>query len=76
MTMDEPATSTAGLSCEEFCARFKARMLAVAGPAWSAEADGQSLEDYADQTAPTYYDDPDMRDDGPEDCADCDMSYW
>jgi hypothetical protein len=26
--------------------------------------------------APSYFDDPMMRDEGPEECADADISYW
>lgn len=58
---------------EEFCARFKARMLARAGATF---ADGGAIAEYADETGPTYFDDEDLRDDGPEDCADTDISYW
>lgn len=65
--MSEPITQ------EEFCARFKARMLDRAGPAFD---DGDSIADYADMTAPTYFEDEMQRADGPEDCADADMSYW
>ena len=46
---------------EEFCERFKARMLAVAGEKFD---DGESVADYADETAPTYWDDPDQRAEG------------
>ena len=58
---------------EEFCERFKARMLAVAGEKFD---DGESVADYADETAPTYWDDPDQRAEGPEECAVADISYW
>lgn len=58
---------------EDFCARFKARMLVVAGPTFR---DGESVADYAEMAAPTYWDDPDLRDEGPEACADADISYW
>lgn len=58
---------------EEFCARFKAYMLSVAGEKFD---DGESIADYADETAPTYWDDPGQRKNGPEECAQADMSYW
>lgn len=61
------------LSLEEFCARFKARMLELAGPTFS---DGSSIADYADQAGPTYYAEPDQRADGPEQCVADDFSYW
>ena len=57
---------------EEFCARFKARMLEVT----DKFDDGSSVAEYADETAPTYWDDPDQRAEGPEECADADMSCW
>lgn len=59
---------------EEFCARFKAHMLDRAGPTFD---DGASIADYADETAPTYWEEAGwLRDQGPEACADADMSYW
>lgn len=59
---------------DEFCARFKAHMLRRAGrPAFD---DGESIADYADETAPTYWEEGWLRDQGPEACADADMSYW
>lgn len=58
---------------QEFCARFKARMLAVAGETFD---DGESISEYADETAPTYYETDWQRAEGPEACADADMSYW
>ena len=58
---------------EEFCARFKARMLERAGPTFD---DGSSIADYADETAPTYWETDWQRENGPEQCADDDMSYW
>ena len=58
---------------EEFCERFKARMLVVAGPTFG---DGSSIADYADGTAPSYWYEEWQREDGPEACADADMSYW
>ena len=76
--MSKPDDHTQGLreayaSREEFVARFKARMLTVAGPTFD---DGGSIAEYADETGPTYWDDQDQRAEGPESCADADMSYW
>jgi hypothetical protein len=56
-----------------FCARFKAEMLRIAGPTFD---DGSSIADYADDAAPTYFDEPWQREDGPEECARADISYW
>ncbi len=58
---------------EEFCRRFKAHMLNRAGPTFD---DGQSIADYADETAPSYFECDWQRSEGPEACADADMSYW
>jgi len=58
---------------EEFCARFKAYMLSVAGPTFD---DGDSIAEYADQTAPSYWEEEWQRAEGPEACAASDMSYW
>lgn len=58
---------------EEFCAGFNARMIARAGTTFD---DGESIADYADETAPTYFGEAHSRADGPEACADADMSYW
>jgi hypothetical protein len=58
----------------EFCRRFVARMVNRAG--FTHFEDDLSVEDYARQTAPTYYEDPEQRRDGPEECVDADMSYW
>ena len=62
------------MSEEEFCDRFRAYMLERAGR--THFDDGESIADYADQTAPTYWEDPSMALDGPEACAEADMSYW
>lgn len=66
--MSEP-----NMTKEEFVARFKARIVAVAGETFD---DGESIAEYADGVASSYYDEPDQRADGPEVCADSDMSYW
>lgn len=58
---------------EEFSARFKARMVNVAGEKFD---DGESIPDYAEEVAPAYYTDDYMLDCSPEDCADVDMEYW
>jgi hypothetical protein len=68
---------------EEFCTRFKARMIAIVGPSYSQlDEDGRTAEEglstaaYADETASTYWDDPAQREEGPEACAEADYSYW
>lgn len=61
------------LSKEVFCQRFKARMLAAAGETFD---DGDSIADYADETAPSYFEDQHKGGESPEECADADISYW
>ncbi|MCJ2043796.1 hypothetical protein MKK58_04490 [Methylobacterium sp. J-078] len=61
------------LTKEQFCARFVTEMLRIAGP---KDSEGHSVEDYAKDAAPTYFDDPDQREAGPEECAQSDFSYW
>lgn len=71
----QSADATSELTQDEFCARFKAHMLKRAGRA--TFDDGESIADYADETAPTYWEDEGwLRNEGPEACADADMSYW
>lgn len=57
---------------DEFCHRFKAEMLRHA----TTFDDGSSVADYADETAPTYWENLDQRECGPEECARADISYW
>lgn len=61
------------LTKEEFCERFKARMLASGATHFD---DGESIADYAEETAPTYWETDWQRELGPEECAEADMSYW
>ncbi len=61
------------LSREEFCARFKAEMMKALSYFDGTEAE---LAEYAEQAAPTYYDEPDQREEGPEQCAREHISYW
>ncbi len=63
--------SASDIPIAEFCARFKAHMLERAGPTFD---NGDSIAEYADDTAPSYWEDP--FGETPEDCADADMSYW
>lgn len=57
---------------EEFIERFVAAMLRVA----DKFDDGSPIEPYARATAETYWDEPDQRAEGPEECAWPDISYW
>jgi hypothetical protein len=58
---------------QEFIDRFVARMLKVAGPTFD---EGDSIEEYAREVSTTYWKTPYQRAEGPEACADADMSYW
>jgi len=64
----------------EFTRRFKARMLLRAHPRTHFDPDedgpGESIADYAEHTAPTYFEEGWLSKEGPEACADSDMSYW
>lgn len=61
------------LTKEQFVERFVAEMLRIAGPQFD---DGDDIEDYARRTAPTYWENEDQREVGPEECAQSDISYW
>lgn len=63
------------LSLDVFTGRFRARMLERAHPRTHFD-DGESIAEYADDTAVTYWEIAENRADGPEACADADMSYW
>lgn len=65
---------TEELSKEEWCARFVKHMC-VTCPHGRFE-DGESIANYAEHTAPTYFETDWQREEGPEACADADMSYW
>jgi hypothetical protein len=62
---------------DEFCRRFKARMIERAGETFD---DGSSIAEYADEAAPSYFEDfceeRGPVTETPEDYADADMSYW
>lgn len=57
----------------EFRDRFVERMLARTG---GVDGNGDSVIDYAKEAALGYWEDDDMREEGPEECADADLSYW
>lgn len=63
----------ASLTKEEFCSRFVAEMMLDLQMFDGTEAE---LREYAEETAPTYYDEPSQRAEGPEECARADVSYW
>ena len=59
---------------EEFCARFVAHMTEKAG--FTHFDDGESVAEYAAMIAPSYWEEPYQREEGPEACAEVDMDYW
>ncbi len=59
---------------DKFIERFVKRMVGVVGPTFTD--DGESVSDYAHETAPSYWETDWQRDDGPEACADADMGCW
>lgn len=66
--------ANSAMSRDEFLRRFKARMLDRAP--FAKFDDGTSVAEYADGIGPTYFDEVEQRAEGPEECADADMSYW
>ena len=68
------------LTKAEFIARFTAHMLRCVHPLTHFDADedgpGQSIAAYAEETAASYWDEDWQASQGPEACADCDLSYW
>jgi len=61
------------ISRDEFCTRFSARLVSTVGETFG---DGTSIREYANDAAPGYFDDDDLEDQSPEECADIDVSYW
>lgn len=61
------------LTKEEFCTRFKTEMIRIAVP---EAGDESAVGQYADEIAPTYFEEDDQREEGPEACAQADISYW
>lgn len=54
---------------DQFIIRFKAELRRLL-------PEGAYDAEYVDQIAPTYWDDPDYRADGPEECAESEASEW
>lgn len=62
------------LTEQQFIERFVSRCLSMCG--FTHFDDGMPVADYAADVAKSYYDNPLYREEGPEECADSDMSYW
>lgn len=72
-------TSITILPKDEFCARFKAYMIKHAGFEKFDDDDdgpGPTVAEYADDTAPTYWEEQHRNGESPEECAEADISYW
>lgn len=66
-------TGRPDISRVDFRARFTADLVKLAGP---KDAHGEDTASYAHQWADSYYDDPYMKDETPEDCAQADFDCW
>ena len=64
----------ATISLEDFKARFAAEAKRIAG--FEVFDDGTTVDEYCEMISESYYSDPFYRDDGPEACAESDVSYW
>jgi len=62
------------LTKEEWCARFVKHMVDVTP--FDRFDDGELILDYAEYTAPTYWETDWQRAMDPEEAADADISYW
>lgn len=62
------------VSKEEFIKRFIDHMIKRVG---NTDSEGNDVRKYAEEVAPTYFDDLDDEDiESPEDAAETDLSYW
>ena len=59
---------TAEITREQFIDRFKIRLRDILGESYDFK--------YVDEIAPTYWNDPDQRAEGPEECAEAEASEW
>ena len=62
------------IAMDEFCSRFEASMSLRAGR--DLFSNGCKVAEYAEETAPAYWEVKSMRALGPEACAQSDMRYW
>lgn len=70
---DEAPQAAADAAKDEFCRQFVEYMVKRGGETFD---DGTSIREYAEEVAPAYWGDLDLRHEGPEAAADADMSYW
>lgn len=69
-----PDASSDCVDKAEFVRRFVDYVVSNAG--FETFDDGVPVRPYAEETAVTYFENPDQRADGPEACAEEEMSYW
>lgn len=62
------------MTLEEFTERFTKEATRLAG--FDTFDDGTTVAEYCADVAPSYYSHPLYRADGPEVCAESDVSYW
>ena len=62
------------MTLDEFTSRFTAEAKRISGI--ETFDDGTSVDDYCKEVAGSYHADPLYREDGPEACAESDVSYW
>ena len=68
-----PQAASADAAKDEFCRQFVEYMVKHGGETFD---DGTSIRKYAEEVAPAYWGDLDLRHEGAEAAADADMSYW
>lgn len=59
---------SAEITRDQFLSRFKSKLRDMLGEHYDFK--------YADEIAPTYWDDPEYRAEGPEECAESEFSEW
>lgn len=59
---------TTEITRDEFLGRFKRRLRDILGEHYDAK--------YVDEIAPTYWNEPNQRADGPEECAEAEAHEW
>ena len=66
------------ISKDEFVTRFADELVRIVGPTYRDEDNTELFDtrEYALEVGPTYFDEADQREDGPEECARVDFSYW
>lgn len=80
--LPQDITMTSETPEEEFNRRFADELVRIVGPTYQQELD--TLNEYEDadtrqyalDVAPTYFAEPDQREEGPEECARNDFAYW